>query len=778
MSEINKRKIQQRLKKLDDAWLSAAFAVRIAFDSLPRLVGDNKKQGEPPFLWFWKEEKRAKQLLAVFRALQCAWSAVNLRNKEIAYATAHFFVANNATAARAVDAAADAARAAAASDSASAIRAAVIAIPIAPKGAVEHILSLEKNHITGRFLNFSVGINFQPNQIHLINELQAFGHDFDYWADWYEARLRGEPLDEQLARESCLLPNEILAKSPAEINAYLKSLRDKHATELLNQVRAIFIGFGAVGKTSVIRVLNGEKVIEGEEDMTAGVEISKWSVPESDIKANLWDFGGQVMAHATHQFFLRSRCLYVLVLDESQHERNQRSNEGDAQEQAEYWLEHVRAFGGDAPVLLVGNKADQVRVNLDMRYLRDKYPNIVDFYPLSCTHCEEPAYKAEFQRFQRDFIAQLQAVGTHQILFTKPHFTVLEGIQERSVAQTFLPKHEFTSLCQEQNIHEKDGLDQAWLLDLLDKLGIIIHFPNLPWLDSYLLNPRWLTYGVYTLLYAEQTRQQQGRLDANTVINILQAKTLQDNVGHELHYAAEHCRFILDALEQFEIGFRLNNKAQSLLIPALLPSDTPKHGFNKQDALAFDFDFSGFLPRHVLPGFIVRRHEEIADNTVWQNGVRLHSPNLDAEALVQADYHERRVSLWINGSQAGWYFRVLYDDILHMLSRMEDLPFEEFVHLPASARRQAPRRPVPRNLQARADFQDLLEKEAAGERQFTCKFGTYDLAEVLKIMPPEVREKTDGNTYNFPNATIKHSTLNLESELKNVTQTINQDKPN
>jgi hypothetical protein len=36
-------------------------------------------------------------------------------------------------------------------------------------------------------------------------------------------------------------------------------------------------------------------------------------------------------------------------------------------------------------VLQVGNKADQARVNLDMRYLRDKYPNIVDFYPLSCT---------------------------------------------------------------------------------------------------------------------------------------------------------------------------------------------------------------------------------------------------------------------------------------------------------------------------------------------------------------------------------------------------------
>ena len=59
-------------------------------------------------------------------------------------------------------------------------------------------------------------------------------------------------------------------------------------------------------------------------------------------------FGGQVIAHATHQFFLRSGCLYVLVMD-SRAEIN-------ATEQAQYWLEHVKAFAGEAPVILVGIK--------------------------------------------------------------------------------------------------------------------------------------------------------------------------------------------------------------------------------------------------------------------------------------------------------------------------------------------------------------------------------------------------------------------------------------
>ena len=67
--------------------------------------------------------------------------------------------------------------------------------------------------------------------------------------------------------------------------------------------------------------------------MTAGIDIRDWPVPQTAIKAHFWDFGGQVMAHATHQFILRSDCLYVVVL-------NARS-EINSNEQAEYWLEHV-----------------------------------------------------------------------------------------------------------------------------------------------------------------------------------------------------------------------------------------------------------------------------------------------------------------------------------------------------------------------------------------------------------------------------------------------------
>ena len=69
-------------------------------------------------------------------------------------------------------------------------------------------------------------------------------------------------------------------------------------------------------------------------------------------------------------------------------------------EEAEYWLEHVRAFGDSAPVLLVGNKADVMPVNLDLRTLKYKYPNIVDFHSISCTQAKG-AYRKRVRALSR-----------------------------------------------------------------------------------------------------------------------------------------------------------------------------------------------------------------------------------------------------------------------------------------------------------------------------------------------------------------------------------------
>lgn len=257
---------------------------------------------------------------------------------------------------------------------------------------------------------------------------------FDYWANWLETRWQGKAFDLEHIKQSVVLDESVTAMAPAAFNAYLKSLQHTKASGSLNRVRAIFIGSGEAGKTSLILVLRGEMVVEGREPMTAGVEIYHWPLPDSPIWADIWDFGGQVMAHATHQFFLRERCLYVLVL--------QCRPQLNPNEEAKYWLEHIRAFGKDAPVLIVGNKADILRVDLDHNGLREKYRNIIDFYDISCTEAHRN-YRSHFLRFYGDLVKQLKLLDTHSLLLPNENLTVLQQLDQLSPQETFLPQAKF-----------------------------------------------------------------------------------------------------------------------------------------------------------------------------------------------------------------------------------------------------------------------------------------------------------------------------------------------
>src|SRR5262249_22997438 len=136
-----------------------------------------------------------------------------------------------------------------------------------------------------------------------------------------------------------------------------------------------------------------------------------------------WDFGGQVMAHQTHQFFLRSNCVYVIVLD------GRRNTEATAA--ARYWLEHVRAFGGGSPVLIVGNKSDLAPVWVDPKSLERSYNRIVDFFPISCTK-SKGEWREQFDKFRFAFEQQLIYAVRSQAVLTENQMRVIDALRDRA----------------------------------------------------------------------------------------------------------------------------------------------------------------------------------------------------------------------------------------------------------------------------------------------------------------------------------------------------------
>lgn len=130
--------------------------------------------------------------------------------------------------------------------------------------------------------------------------------------------------------------------------------------------------------------------------------------------------------------FLRANCVYIVVLD------GRRAAAGGSE--ADYWLEHIRAFAPDAPVLLVGNKADLGPMEWDANRLRRKYPNIREggFFQLACTDPSNPRY--DFAKFVSALRDELQRASTVQQKFSRAEFNVLAELRRCSANDTFMPK--------------------------------------------------------------------------------------------------------------------------------------------------------------------------------------------------------------------------------------------------------------------------------------------------------------------------------------------------
>ncbi len=172
------------------------------------------------------------------------------------------------------------------------------------------------------------------------------------------------------------LPPEVLSQpaKPDRIWDYLARTGEDHRH--LDEAKVLVVGEGSVGKSSLVRRLTRGD-FDPDERKTEGIDVTRWSLTAggAEIAVNLWDFGGQEIMHATHQFFLTRRSVYLLVVDARQSEEQNR---------IEYWLKLVQGFSAGSPVILIGNKCDKFGLDIDQRGLREKYPDIVDILETSC----------------------------------------------------------------------------------------------------------------------------------------------------------------------------------------------------------------------------------------------------------------------------------------------------------------------------------------------------------------------------------------------------------
>jgi small GTP-binding protein len=678
MDHANKDFLKQKLSELSRAHI-CWFASRCALRALPVLA----HQGEQ--FPFWKD-KTGINVFAVFRSVNTVLSinrpntielqkAVENAVKAALNAAADAAVLGSSPYASAASyAAAYSARTAIADTTAVAVDAAIRAADAAARtvaaftsdsAASAYAAAHAANVADLNFLKTDSDTSSWPelwpvesheNWLRLYDDLlKALRlHNFSYWADEYLNWVKGIFTAEKLER--CVYMPVATIEAGAE--AMLDYL---HATELVQmaEARVVFLGEGEAGKTSLIRRLHGEQIQEGEL-ATPRVEIRRRleTIGGDDIRVHYWDFGGQVIMHATHQFFMREKSVYVIVLD---------ARRCDS---LEYWLDHIRVFAADAPTFIVLNKVDslptymETRPSFDISKISRHYPSLVDtVYLMSC---KTSAGLDDFATALREKVAENLALRKDM---PKQWFEVKEALAEEN--KDFIPRAKFDEICRSQGV-QGNSIETA--LRVLDILGVAIHFPKLCHSDV-VLNPEWITKAIYFIIWASEKKKLDGKLDDISLKALIDEG--RKNKTLDVSIPDNKCSFLLDLMAEFKLAFKSRTEKGQYCVPMLTQTMEPPHNIAREGGLRFIF-LLPFLPPGLFYRFIAESGNELDGKLIWRSGAILSHDG--SKVLVDYSDYQRHIAFYAHGPDAGKYLTILRQRLMRMMGESyRELDYDPFI---------------------------------------------------------------------------------------------------
>jgi len=439
------------------------------------------------------------------------------------------------------------------------------------------------------------------------------------------------------------IPNEIVEKSyePKVIfNYYFENAYQIKETDIqrLKEVKVLLVGQGRVGKTSLVKYLIDNEKCNPKEPSTHGIIRNKWKIDvieektgiEQDVQLNIWDFGGQDIQHQTHQFFLNQRSLYLLVLD---------AGRDEAGNKLDYWLKKIETVGKNAPILIAVNKSEQCLLPLAYTDLKEKF-NIKGFFNISCETGQEidnlrEAIKNEIGKIENVFEP-----------IRKEWFAVKEYLE--NLEEDYISRDEYRKICRENGVTDRTSQDT--LLILLHELGVMLNFKEH---ETEVLNPEWVTRGVYQMVTSLDVQANKGVLTPALIES--EIVKLQEQLHSEgkdyLRYPPEKYSFITDLMKKFELAYQID-ETDDYFVPSLLPKDSPFVGeWNEKECAGFRYNYeNGLLHETVMSRFIVKMKGYILNNTQWLTGVLLQNEHGN-KALVKADLSNGYLNILIDGNE-------------------------------------------------------------------------------------------------------------------------------
>ncbi len=406
--------------------------------------------------------------------------------------------------------------------------------------------------------------------------------------------------------EGCPLlnpPVEIAKRGNVAILNYFNA-KQTQGTAKLYEAKMLLIGEGGAGKTSLMqRLYQPEKPTLPEEDKTTkGIAIHRHDFIVDDqhsFRLNVWDFGGQEIYHATHQFFLTKRSLYVLLDD------TRKDDKSVHDPSFKYWLEVADLLGEHSPVLIFQNEKGGRSKTIDESGIKAKFPNVKDVYR---GNLESPTAADSIRKAVEYFAQNLPHIGED---LPARWVGIRADIEQQAQEKSFISQQDYFDIYSQHL--EFDREKALHLSRYFHDLGVFLHFQDEPLLArTVILQNTWATEAVFKMLDDETVKAKLGHFERADC-----QRVWQDSMYADMHPE------LLALMQKFELCYRLPDMhGDNWLAPQLLPPSKPAALSNWQQVsdLTLRYRYE-FLPKGMISRLIVRMHRFVlCPDLSWISG--------------------------------------------------------------------------------------------------------------------------------------------------------------
>ncbi len=258
-----------------------------------------------------------------------------------------------------------------------------------------------------------------------------------------------------------------------------------------------------------------------------------------EMHLNVWDFAGQQIEHATHQFFLTEGALYLILW-------SARQGPDAGKRDVYYWLELLRMRVPDAKFLLVATHAVKTPPDLpwpDIRKLAgDAFAGHLDVD--LCTGRGFPELRKKIVELAADSPSM-------NSLWNMRWLAVRDAIRSTKEQQQYLRPDAFQKLMADNGVTGEE--EQRALAGQLHELGeILYHVDRADLAEFVLLDCEWVTEVVGHVSRSKEVREEEG---------ILKRAAL-NKIWKQAKVPAELRTHLLRLMDNFDLSYATGHAGQ------------------------------------------------------------------------------------------------------------------------------------------------------------------------------------------------------------------------